>query len=175
MPRSYYSYLLEYVREDVVDASLLKLPKRTNVDILKMCLAMAEEKKTTPLSDIEAAFLVYKQIVQNIQVNCVDSNKEEAAGVYNSGTGTFIGISALFNTMCSIMNIESLTIAGFTKRWDDVKNAHRLCYKAEHYWNYILINNTYYLVSQHYQVVFAKESSFKKNIQIIILVRNQNF
>jgi hypothetical protein len=64
MPRSYYSYLLEYVREDVVYASLLKLPKRTNVDILKMCLAMAEEKKTTPLSDIEAAFLVYKWIAQ---------------------------------------------------------------------------------------------------------------
>ena len=162
MPRSYYSYLLEYVREDVVDASLLKLPKRTNVDILKMCLAMAEEKKTTPLSDIEAAFLVYKQIVQNIQVNCVDSNKEEAAGVYNSGTGTFIGISALFNTMCSIMNIESLTIAGFNKRWDDVKNTHRLCYKAEHYWNYILINNTYYLVDPTLSSGFCYGVKFQK-------------
>jgi transglutaminase/protease-like cytokinesis protein 3 len=101
-------------------------------------------------------------LLKNIQVNCVDHNKEEAAGVYNSGTGTFIGISALFNTMCSIMNIESLTIAGFTKRWDDVKNTHRLCYKAEHYWNYILINNTYYLVDPTLSSGFCYGVKFQK-------------
>ena len=163
MPRTYYSYLLEDVREDVVDASLLKLPKRTDVDILKMGIAMAEVKKTTPLSDIEAAFLIYKWIAQNIKVNCVDSNKEEAAGVYNLGTGNFVGISALFNTMCSIMNIESLTIIGFNKRWDEVRKTNILFYKAEHYWNYILINNTYYLVDPTLSSGFCYETKFQKD------------
>ena len=47
LPKSFYSYLLEDVREDVVDASILKLPKRTSVDILKMCIAMDNEKKNS--------------------------------------------------------------------------------------------------------------------------------
>ena len=62
LPKSYYSYLLEEVREDVVNAALLRLPKRKDVDILKMCLAMKNEKNSTPLSEIEATFLIYKWI-----------------------------------------------------------------------------------------------------------------
>jgi len=147
LPKSFYSYLLEDIREDVVDASILKLPKRTSVDILKMCLAMANEKKTVPLSDIEAAFLIYKWITKNIDINCADYNKDESSvSVYNSGIGSFVGISSLFNTMCSIMNIESITITGFNKRLDSVQTTNKLFTKVEHYWNYILINNTYYLV-----------------------------
>ena len=78
LKKSFYSYLLEDVREDVVEASLLKLPKRTSVDILKMCISMNNEKKETPLSDIEAVFLIYKWITQNININCADYNKEES-------------------------------------------------------------------------------------------------
>ena len=163
LPRSYYSYLLEDVREDVVDASLLKLPKRTNVDILKMCIAMADEKKTAPLTDIEAAFLIYKWITQNINVNCVDYNKEESpVAVYKSGIGSFVGISALFNIMCSNMNIESVSITGFNKRLDSVEKTNRLCTKVEHYWNYILINNTYYLVDPTLSGGFCYGTYFQK-------------
>ena len=147
LPKSFYSYLLEDVREDVVDASILKLPKRTSVDILKMCIAMANEKKEAPLSDIEAVFLIYKWITQNININCADYNKEESpVAVYNSGIGSFVGISALFNIMCSNMNIESVTITGFNKRLDNVERTNRLFTKVEHYWNYIFVNGTYYLV-----------------------------
>ena len=45
LPKSFFSYLLEDVREDVVESSILNLPKKENVDILKMCIAMANEKK----------------------------------------------------------------------------------------------------------------------------------
>ena len=39
---------------------------------------MTNEKKTASLSDIEGAFLIYKWITQNININCADYNKEES-------------------------------------------------------------------------------------------------
>ena len=163
LPKSYYSSLLEDVREDVVEASLLKLPKRASVDILKMCIAMNNEKKETPLSDIEAVFLIYKWITQNININCADYNKEESpVAVYNSGIGSFVGISALFNIMCSNMNIESVSITGFNKRLDNIEKTKRLCTKVEHYWNYILINNTYHLVDPTLGGGFCYGTFFQK-------------
>jgi hypothetical protein len=164
LPKSYYSYLLEEVREDVVNAALLRLPKRKDVDILKMCLAMKNEKNSTPLSEIEATFLIYKWITQNINVNCVDYNKEESpVAAYNSGVGSFVGITSLFNIMCSNMNIESVTITGFNKRLDNVKRTKKLCTKVEHYWNYILVNNTYYLVDPTLAGGFCYGTYFQKD------------
>ena len=163
LKKSFYSYLLEDVREDVVDAALLNLPKRNNVDILKMCISMAHEKQTTSLSDIEAVFLIYKWITQNININCADYNKEESpVAVYKSGVGSFVGISALFNIMCSNMNIESVSIIGFNRRLDNVQKTKRLCTKVEHYWNYILINNTYYLVDPTLAGGFCYGTYFQK-------------
>ena len=163
LPKSFYSYLLEDVREDIVDASLLNLPKRAEVDILKMCIAMAKEKNTAPLSDIEAAFLAYKWISQNININCIDYNKDESpVAVYNSGTGSFVGISALFNIMCSNMNIESVSITGFNKRLDNVEKYNKIFTKVEHYWNYLLINNEYYLVDPTLAAGFCYGTHFQK-------------
>jgi hypothetical protein len=163
LPKSFYSYLLEEIREDVVNASLLNLPKRTNVDILKMCIAMTNEKKTASLSDIEGAFLIYKWITQNININCADYNKDESpVAVYKSGIGSFVGISALFNIMCSNMNIESVTITGFNKRLDSVERTKRLFTKVEHYWNYIYVNNTYYLVDPTLAGGFCYGTHFQK-------------
>ena len=45
LQKSFHSYLLEDVREDFVDSTIINLPKRTSVDdILKICLAMAPFK-----------------------------------------------------------------------------------------------------------------------------------
>ena len=163
LPKSFYSYLLEDVREEVVDAALLRLPKRTSVDILKMCISMKNEKTNVPLSDIEAAFLIYKWITRNMNINCVDYNKEESpVAVYNSGVGSFVGISALFNIMCSNMNIESVSITGFNKRLDNLEKNNRLYTKVEHYWNYIFINNTYYLVDPTLACGFCYGTYFQK-------------
>lgn len=163
LPRSFYSYLLEDLREEVVDASLLNLPQRTSVDILKMCIAMNNEKNTVPLTDIEAAFLVYKWITQNIKINCADYNKKESpVAVYKTGVGSFVGISALFNIMCSNMNIESISITGFNKRLDNVVKTKRLSTKVEHYWNYILINDNYYLVDPTLAGGFCYGTYFQK-------------
>jgi len=125
---------------------------------------MANEKNEVPLSDVEAAFLIYKWITQNIDINCADYNKEESpVAVYNSGVGSFVGISALFNTMCSTMNIESVSITGFNKRFDSVETTNRLCTKVEHYWNYILINDEYYLVDPTLAGGFCYGTHFQRN------------
>jgi len=44
------------------------------------------------------------------------------------------------------MNIKSVNFTGFNKRLDSLEQTKRLFTKFEHYWNNILVNNTYYLV-----------------------------
>ena len=116
-PYSRYSLLLGKVRKDIVKSSMLNLPKRQNVNILQMLISMADEKENSNLTDIEAAFLIYMWIGENIKINCYNRyvKDESAIIVYNSGEGSVIGISSLFNTMCSHMKIQSDSITGFTK------------------------------------------------------------
>ncbi len=77
VPKSSYSLLLGDIREDIIDSSLMNLPKRGSVDILKMFLLMAEEKEKNSLTDAESAFLIYKWIAQNIDINCYYKIKQE--------------------------------------------------------------------------------------------------
>ena len=60
------------------------------------------------------------------------------------------------------MNIESVSITGFNRRLDNVQKTKRLCTKVEHYWNYILINNTYYLVDPTLAGGFCYGTYFQK-------------
>ena len=86
-----FSKLIDQVRKDVVNKALLKLPKRENLDILKMCLKMSSFKSSYSLNDAESAYLVYKWISQNIEH---DKNNEKQgnnstaiATVYKTGKG----------------------------------------------------------------------------------------
>ena len=52
-PKSRYSLLLSGIRTDFVDSALLNLPKRTDVDLLKMSLLMVAQKEVNSLTDAE--------------------------------------------------------------------------------------------------------------------------
>ena len=159
---SLYSLLLDKVRKDLVKSSLLNLPERQSVDMLKMIISMTNQKIRNNLTDIESAFLIYMWIGQNIQINCYKKyiKDESALNVYNSGIGGVIGISSLFNIMCSYMKIQSDSIEGFTKMKNYIR--YETHTTTEHMWNYIIIDNNTYLIDSSLASGFCCDESFYK-------------
>ena len=159
-----FSKLIDQVRKDVVRKALLNLPKKENLDILKMCLEMSSFKSTYSLNDTESAYLVYKWIEQNIEY---DENDEEqgnsstsAANIYKTGKGGVIGITGLFKTMCDRLKIKSDIILGLTKTFSDDYPSKIIT--KEYAWNYISIDNEFYLIDLVMELNFNKDFSFIK-------------
>ena len=164
IPKSFYSLLLGKIREDIVDSALLNLPKRTSIDILKMSLLIVDEKEKNSLTDSESAFLIYKWIAQNIEINCYYSikNEESESTVYKSGKGRPSAISSLFNKMCSYMNIKSDSISGYYKTLNNSEYYKKFS-EAEHTWNYILIDNQTYLIDPSLGIGYCNNYYYTKS------------
>ena len=143
-----FSYLLDQIRKDIINIVLLYLPKRETIDILKLGIEMSKVKEEYSMTEPEIAYFIFEWITQNIQSDCISINKgnssTDAATTYKEGKGGPIGISELFNTLSSFFNIESNTILGLTKI--DTFFNKQVIEVQEHAWNYILIDNKYYLL-----------------------------
>ena len=144
-----FSTLLDEVNIELVDNALLELPKRESIDILKMILEMSNVKDEYALTDVEAAYFVYKWMGQNIEIDCLGSKHGNSttlpATTYKEGKGGYIGISGLFNTICSFLDIESNTIFG-KKKIITRNYTGNLVDLIDYSWNYISIDNKYYLI-----------------------------
>ena len=145
--KSSYSLLLGNIRFNQVDNAISYLPPRQKLNILQMCLQMKNAKDDYSLTMEETAYMVFKWISQNIEVDCndYDGKYQSALTTFNSGKGGFIGISSLFLTMCLRLNIHSELINGYVK---SMKNSdYKISTEEEHVWNLIIINNKNYLVN----------------------------
>lgn len=144
-----FSTLLDEVDKELVDNSLLKLPKRENIDILKMILEMSKVKEEYEMNDAEAAYFVYRWIGKNIHLDCLGNKYGNIstlpATTYKEGKGGFLEISGLFNTICSFLNIESNTIIGKMKKMTHEHTSNLIEFN-DYSWNYISIDNKYYLI-----------------------------
>ena len=109
-----YSKLIGKVRKELIDKSLLYLPKRNHANILEMSLQMKIAKDDFSLNNAESAYLVYIWICQNIEINLVQG-KEDPAQVYELGNGNATGIASLFNRMSSFLDIKTGSISGIFK------------------------------------------------------------
>lgn len=145
-----FSALLDEVRKEVVEEALLKLPKRGSIDILKMALTMSNVKEDYTMTDIESAYFAYKWIGQNIEYDCLGKKLGNSTTLptttYKDGKGGEIGITELFNMICGFLNIEANTILGFKKDFSGDYNSTNLFKVDEFAWNYISIDNKYYLL-----------------------------
>lgn len=158
---SYYSELLSGINENNIDSALNVLPKRNSVDILEMGVQMNKEKKEFSLTDAEAAYLVYKWIGQNIEVDCSDDKIDiiNAINTYKSGKSNYQGISLLFKMMCLLLDIQSDSIHGIIKKL--VKNG-KIVDVQEYIWNYIIIKDKTYLVDASMGPGFCEGNEFLK-------------
>ena len=137
------SKLIGMVRTEIIDKSLLYLPKRKEVNILKMINQMMTEKDKYSLNEAESAYLVFKWIFQNIETSNEDEESDAPIYVYNSGKGSPNGISSLFSSLCTFLNVVSDSIPGYLK-WMDSQR--RIKYDIEYTWNYVEIDGEYYLI-----------------------------
>ena len=157
-----YSLLIDKVRKDVIDEVLLNLPKRQNTDLLKMNTEMLKTKEQYSLNEPESAYLVYKWIGENIEFNCTNPKLNESpSSAFKAGKSGSIGITALFKNMCAFMKIESDTISGHTKLV--FVNPEEFIKEVEHNWNYILIDNNYYLIDAAMGTGNSYDINFKKD------------
>ena len=144
----YSSNLLEHVRKEAIDIALLYLPKRENVNFLKMANEMIKDKIKYSMNKAECAYFVYKWIAQNIEYNCNYIIEEESSTeiilTYNEGKGGAIGITGLFNRLCELLNVDSNIITGLTKI--TTYNKTHLIDIKDYAWNSVFINKEYYLI-----------------------------
>ena len=142
------SNLLDNVRKDIIDIALLYLPKRENLNFLKMSSAMLNSKFKYSMNKEESVYFIYKWIAQNIEYNCDYITEEESdtelIRTYNEGKGGAIGIPSLFNRLCELLNVESNIITGLTKI--DTYNKSHLIEIKDYAWNSVFINKKYYLI-----------------------------
>ena len=143
-----YSNILDKIRENEVNKALLYLPERSQTNILKMGKEMSKVKEQFSLTNLETAYFVYKWIALKIEFDCksfsLGNSSELEVTVYNEGKGGPIGIAQLFNTFCNILEIESNTILGLTKLI--TYNFDKIIQIKDYAWNYVLIDNEYYLL-----------------------------
>ena len=152
-----YSLLDGILKKEIVEQSLLYLPKKNNVNLLEMLLQMVNVKDEYSLNDAESAYLAFQWIAKNIKY----ANSEEShdpVTVYNSGKGNAQGISSLFNRICQYLEIESGTISGYVKE----RNSKDFVY----YWNYMVIDGSYYLVDASMGVAYQslESNSYYKDL-----------
>ena len=138
------------VRIDLINNALKVLSSKGFVDVLKMCIEMNKLKEYYEMNDAEGAFLVYQWIAKNIKIKCNATEEENFVSVYNSRKGDVYGISSLFKTMVSHQHISAGIIEGYTRNYD---NKTFIASKPVKWvWNYIILNDTYYLVDASYGI-----------------------
>ena len=137
------SKLIGMVRTEIIDKSLLYLPKRKEVNILQMINQMMKEKDKYSLNEAESVYLVFKQISQIFVTSNKDEESDDPIYVYNSGKGTPNGISSLFNNICTFLRVVSDSISGYLKSLDSQR---RIECEREYTWNYVEIDGEYYFI-----------------------------
>lgn len=159
-----FSLILGNVNKNEVNKAFLSLPKRSSVNILRMCNLMTSAKEKYNLNDYESAYLVYYWISQTIQIDCANkfSQYSTPLNTYNQGKSSYAGISALFFTMLSNLGIESNIVTGKTKIITDNTSNGQIFEIKDHIWNYAYIDKKPYLFDPTSGIGYCDESTFKK-------------
>ena len=142
-----YSEIFDDIRKDVVDAALLATPGRERRNLLQMIFSMTNTQFVLSLTNIETAYFIYKWIIDNFEYDCSPNSEEineSASTVYQEGKGSSYGISDLFSVMTRRLFVQSGTISGNIKVLEE--DSKEMIKIKKYHWNYVLINETYYLI-----------------------------
>ena len=157
------SRLKEMVRMDIIDKSLLYLPKNNEVNILQMVNQMIKAKEEYSFNEAESAYLLFRWISENIEISFNEETTDDPISAYNLGKGTSKAISSLFNNICNFLKVVSGSISGYLKWpsfWDDKLKSY-----GDYTWNYIEINGEYYLLD----VTLTSRIKFNPGIDYIYI------
>lgn len=137
------SKLISMVREEIIDKSLQDLPRRKEVDFLKMVTNMINARKEYSLNEAESAYLVFKWISLNIKINLFSEDLDDSIKAYNQGEGSPKALCSLFNNFSYYLNVVSDSISGYLK-WENYNK--EIQSNRNYTWNYVEIKGEYYLL-----------------------------
>ena len=145
-----YEDPVKTIRKDIVDKALKALPARSKTTKEVMMKRMKSVRTLYSLSDIEAAYMVYKWEYENLQYDCYHYNHDRDLidftedGTYKSGVGVCNGFAYLYARLCNAMGVEAYRVVGYSKAGDFVKGVTPT--SSDHAWNVIQIDGNYYLL-----------------------------
>ena len=147
---SNYSNPINKIRKNIIYKSLSNLPKKEKDNEQFIYTSMKNEKDKYKLTPIECAYFIFKWISENIENDCYNSiyNIKEyynsKNNIYISGKGSSLAISFLFKKISNILGIETGIISGYSKLNSYTEGD--IPYKTDHFWNYIKIGDSFYLI-----------------------------
>ena len=106
---------LSNLRKNVVDQALSSLPTKASTTKANMLTAMLDAKNNFGLTEVEAAYMIYKWEYQNMKYDCYNFNRDLSKidysedGTYTKGVGVCDGFAKLFvknqkiNNWCFIL------------------------------------------------------------------------
>jgi len=145
-----YEDPVKTIRKDIVDKALKALPARNMTTKEVMMNRMKSVRTLYSLSDIEAAYMVYKWEYENLQYDCYHYNHNRNLidftedGTYKSGVGVCNGFAYLYVSLCNAMGVEAYRVVGYSKAGDFQPGVTPT--SSDHAWNAIVIDGNYYLL-----------------------------
>ncbi len=116
-------------------------------------------------NDLEKVRSIFRWITDNIayDTNAYFSGRYgdlSARGVLRSGKSVCSGYSALFQSLCDIAEIETVTFRGYAK-WYTYKPSH-VYSRTTHAWNAVKLENEWYLIDSTWGAGNLKGRNFEK-------------
>ena len=146
-----FSNLLDYVRLDLVNRALVFLPQRIDTDLLQLCDRMSGQNEKYAFNKAEIAYFIFVWIQRNIRLTYSNNTKYNQTPdiIFKIGKGRHNDIALLFKEMYNQFGIEAGIISGYAKFSKRIEN--------DREWNYIKLNNTYYLIDVSYKDWFRNK------------------
>ena len=161
---SAYEDPVKTIRKDVVDKALRALPPRNKTTQEVMMTRMKSIRTFYSLTDMEAAYMVYKWEYENLQYDCYNYNHDRDAidfteeGTYSSGVGVCDGFARLYVSLCGAMGVEAYRVVGYSKAGDFVPGVKPKA--SDHAWNAIKVDGNYYVLDATWGIGSCEEDDY---------------
>ena len=140
-----YSNLLGKINRGLVNTALNSIPKGTPTQITDFIETIKNTQKTYNLNAQDSAYLVYKWIAQNIDVQYSLGQRSNPQSVLQSKRGSPFGISQLFCAVSGSLGAQPIYITGYVKVLNKF-NYNQMISEIFSAWNGIRIGEKIYLV-----------------------------
>jgi len=166
---AYYKDPIKSIRKDVVDRALKFLPSRNYTKKDRMIEQMNLAKKLYSLTDMEAAYMVYKWEFQNLKYDCYNFEHDWSKidfsddGTYSSGVGVCDGFAKLYVAMCKGMGIDAYRVVGYSK--GSLFTPGEIPDDSDHAWNAIRIDGRYYVLDVTWGIGSCNGEKYVPNLR----------
>ena len=157
--------LLEQIDYSKIDVIINETPEKEKMTLSQLIKHF--QKKSSNLSSIEKAYLIYKWIALNIEYDFAGVNNQNydvsAEATFTQGKSISEGFSNLFKKISTELNLTVVKIIGHSKGLD-FELTDKFEVNENHAWNAIQINKVWYFIETLWGAGYMKDhKNFIKN------------